>query len=80
MKAETLIFWPAVCLMNTTDSSVLQYVWSFFPKKQLFKHVFIKHVELSEELYYIDTCVLCPVLNQFLNIKNVFLLQRRILL
>lgn len=51
MKSEALIFWPAVCLMNTTDISMLPYVWSFSPKKHLFKHVFIQHAEPSEELY-----------------------------
>lgn len=50
MKAEALIFWPAVCLMNTTDISVFLICVSIFLKKHSFKHVFIKHVEPLEEL------------------------------
>lgn len=29
MKGEALMCWPAVYLMNTIDSSVFQYAWTF---------------------------------------------------
>jgi hypothetical protein len=47
-QAEALIFWPARYLVNTTDSSALPYLWSLFLRSQLFKGVFIKHVEPLE--------------------------------